>query len=184
MIKAAAISCLIFLALTVPAAALTDAATGLTITPAAPFTAFSLQNPQADATIGIRSTTGIPAAMTTPVSGATAVVCLLVYTTMTEHAGLSQAEINRSVVTREWMNSVQDGLKGLYRRTEFSRVQVDGVAGIEYTGMQFDGSGYAYAAILTTAKGQTELVCNTEIKEFAAALPLFRKIRDTIRAPR
>jgi hypothetical protein len=113
--------------------------------------------------------------------------CLVGFKNLPKNASLSRADINAMMITPEW----QDGYKRLLGPTgtvsELSTFEHQGYTGIEMTitpklGPAAETTGMVVSTI-ETGKGRTSLICVADKDSMAAALPEFRAVRATIRAP-
>jgi hypothetical protein len=152
-----------------------DRASGLAVDPPKPFTAQpGPQYRQFDTTIDVASTTDKRA-------------CLVGFKNLPKNASLSRAEINTMTASPEWQNAHKSLFGPTGTVSELSTFDHQGYTGIEMILAPKLGPGAETARMVVstieTAKGRTSLICVADRDSFGAALPEFRAVRATIRAP-
>jgi hypothetical protein len=160
----------------------TDPEIGVSIDPPAPFRV-SRGSPGQAVLLKITSSTGKPAA-----ANADGSLCGVGFKASTEHAGVSQDDLNRQITQPQWQEPVL-AILGLHMEvTPGQPVERLGIRGMEFIGTPRAPEPAAqvriYMAIFETPKGRTTFTCATPAEAFSDALPQLRAIRNTLRPPR
>lgn len=130
MLRMIAIATTAVLASMLPARAFTDPATGLGIIPPAPFAVVPLAAPAGiEAVIGIKPTTGVPAA-----ADASGIACTAVYKLAVQKNRYTQAELNETVVNPDVIRLMKASAQIGYDVQDPVIVEQAGVKGSEFAG--------------------------------------------------
>ncbi|HZA02570.1 MAG TPA: hypothetical protein VE665_09845 [Hyphomicrobiaceae bacterium] len=152
-----------------------DPASGLTVDPPKPFVAQPGRRlRQFDATIDVDS-------------AAEKRHCAIGYKQLSQNASLSKADINAMMADPNWRNLQKSIFEMTGTVTDLVTFEHQGYTGLEMTvtpkvGPAADTIRMSVSHI-ETPKGRTALICITDKDSLAAALPQFRAVRATIRAP-
>ena len=151
-----------------------DPTSGLAVDPPKPFSAQpGPPRPQFDVSIDVASTDKR--------------VCTVGFKTLPQNASLSKADINAMMADANWRNLHQSIFEIIGTVSDLVTFDHQGYTGIEITVAPkiSPGAGTMRMVVSTveTAKGRTALICVADKDSLAAALPDFRAVRATIRAP-
>jgi hypothetical protein len=160
---------------TVAAQSYTDPASGLSVDPPKPFAAQpGRPHRQFDITIDVDS-------------AADKRHCTIGYKKKPENASASKAEINALMGSPQWQNVKKRLFEQTGTVTDLATFDHQGYTGIEMTVTPKAGPAAEalrmVVSTIETAKGHTALICVADRDSFGAALPEFRAVRATIRAP-
>lgn len=174
-----------FAVFALPSQAYIDAKSGLSITPPAPFLVGVAQTPPADTVVmlAIKSSTGSPAGV-----DATGVVCVAVYKLLPQNNALTQDQLNTTVQNPDFINLMKANIQLNYDVSAINIVENGAVKGYEAIATVKTGPNAGkvsgYLVTFETPRGRTGLSCHTPKAQFDAALPQFKRIRESIQLPR
>jgi hypothetical protein len=160
-----------------------DSAFGLSVESSDGWTGGQLVPDRADAIFGFNVRSGFP-----PTIGKSAYLCTVTFNAASRNAELTQDEINTMIASDEWQSMTKESLASALILDGATPFTVQGVQGVEYSGMPTTGPDAenvrVYVTILETPKGRTTQSCATTRSAFYDALALFRELRDGIAPPR
>lgn len=160
-----------------------DAASGLSVSPPAPFVARAGKpHPLFDVTIDIDSKTGTPKAVNSDGR-----LCTLGFKPVHQNSALNRNVINAQMAKPEWQKLYRDMFETIGTVSDIKLFEHQGFTGIELVVTPKAGPNAAdirmFTSTMETAKGRTALICVTDAAGLAAATPQFRALRATTHAP-
>lgn len=156
-----------------------DIATGLSVSPPAPFVASAGRpHPLFDTTIDINAKTG------TPKTVSDGRLCVLGFRPSAQNAELTRDLVNVQMAKPEWQGQYRTLFETVGTVSELKTFEHQGFLGVELiVTPKALPDETMFVSIMETPKGRTGLLCATNKAGFTAALPQFRALRATMHAP-
>jgi hypothetical protein len=172
----------------IPAAAsFRDPITGFAIAPPAPFVTEPTTHRTFDVAVGLRSTTNLPPSVGRSPDGSQPFICQAGFKAAAQNNGLTKADINALMAKPEWRKVIRSTLELVFQIDGERAFTMQGYRGIELRGRPKAGPDAdnvrALMSFVETPKGRTTLICLTDRASFTRALPQFRTVRATMKAP-